>query len=274
MDYKYLSYCSKEELKNLKSIVENSSVKDEKLLIDIDQMLEKQKILDYDFSSDNIPHYQKELEKKCNIIFNQLDFSKLFFFMTSFCEKGNGDDFSNPNVTCDLKKYYGQYVPMFRLLVEQPLFSRPKQSMCEGYIYLSQIDNMFKKNYYKEHYEGSYNILNYIKNYIYLMLSIDETANLDTIFQDYSAKKLLVENNLSNISSYLIKIRENTNLRSSLSNYGLSRNARKKCEKLTPSQEVLIDALAFGTTIDKIENKDYSDFQKILYLPRGKELKR
>ena len=275
MDYKYLNYCSPEELYGLKNIVENSSVKDINLLISINKLLEKQKEnLDYDFSSDNIPYYKKELEEKCDSILKQLDFSKIFFFMASFCEKGNGGSFCNPNVTYDLMKYYADSVAVFRNLAENSWGLRFELILYEEYIYLNQIDNMFKNDYYKQHYEGSYNMLNYIKNYIYFMLDKYGDIDLNNLYQEYCLKKSLIVKNLNDICDYLNQIRQNTNLRSSLSNYGLSRNAKKTSEQLTLSQTILVDALAFGTTVDKIEDKDYSDFRKILYLPRGKQLRK
>ena len=72
--------------------------------------------------------------------------------------------------------------------------------------------------------------------------------------------------------SYLCEIRNGTNLRLCIANAGLSKTANKTGEQFNVQQSLFIDALAFGTTLEKIENGDYEDYKKLLYLPKGKEL--
>lgn len=40
--------------------------------------------------------------------------------------------------------------------------------------------------------------------------------------------------------------------------------------QITFEQKIFIDAIAFGTTKEKLENKNYEDAKKLLYLPHQK----
>lgn len=138
--------------------------------------------------------------------------------------------------------------------------------------YIPNVDNIFKYDLFQGDFEGPYNMLNYIKNYIYYLLKQEKELTPKDVFSDYYEKRKLVTIKIRDISSYLCEIRNGTNLRLCIANAGLSRTANKTGEQFNIQQSLFIDALAFGTTLEKIENREYEDYKKLLYLPNGKEL--
>lgn len=268
MQYDFLKYLNKQELIELESILSGKT--DSKDLLN---RIKELSTSENNFSSCFIPHYSKELESKCNEILKTLSLNDLFFFATTFSEKGNSKVISNHNIfTKDTILNMEKYDIDGSLLerkVKYPwsfvsLYDRTDASS----ITFDKIDNMFKDSSYSKGYECAYNMFNYIKNYIYLLLSNNPNITREDVFLDFLERKYLVKMHFASICSYLCAIRNTANLRLCLSNAALSRNAIKTTPNFTLQQETFVEALAFGTTIEKIKNNDYEDYKKLLYLSK------
>lgn len=175
MKYDFLKHLNKSELAELESIILGKSDKQELLTI-INRLTQNNITLIGDFSSNYIPYYDSELEDKCNEALKTLSLNDFFFFATTFSEKGNtkkeGKDFNIfPEELLIKMSDYGINGQLLRKKVEYPWAWFSKFDDCDALsITFDKIDNMFKDNIFTEKYEGTYNMLNYIKNYIYYLL--------------------------------------------------------------------------------------------------------
>ena len=120
--------------------------------------------------------------------------------------------------------------------------------------------NSREKNIYD--YEATYNTLNYIRD---RFLTVGE----EELFKDYDEKRKVCELKLGDISRYFLDIKNGTKLRLSIGDTGLVRSANGTYNHLHPYQQTFIDAVAFGTDLEKIETGNYEDCKRLLYLPRS-----
>lgn len=273
MKYDFLKHLNKSELIELENIILGKSDNEE--LLSIINTLTTKNITQYsDFSSSYIPNYDSNLEDKCNEILKTLTLNDFLFFATSFTEKGNYIKGSStfeyfPDEILDKMSDYGIDKYLFKRKVEFPYhWAGPFNKYDASSITFDKIDNMFKDDIFYEKYHGAYNMFNYIKNYIYSLLKENPNITREDLFLDTVEKKYLVHIQLSDISSYLLEIRNDNGLKLCISNLALSRNAVKKTFNISPQQETFIECLAFGTTLDKIKNRDYENYKKLLYLPK------
>lgn len=149
--------------------------------------------------------------------------------------------------------------------------SKEMKDELEKLRYFSYLDNFFKDEEMIKKYEGVFNTYMYIREYIFARLSEDQTFSKDNVFDDFDEKAQIVIDNFKDISSYLLSVRESINgLRLSFGNTKIAYNSRKDDKEFTDYQKLFINGLAFGTTKEKLENGDYTDLARIIYLPKNK----
>lgn len=276
MKYKFLNHMHRKELEELKNIILGIQSSQE-LLDQIESNLRTTDIKNgnYNFTSSYIPNYDRKLDKYCTEVLSQIKVNDLSFFLESFKNKGN-THYAYPSIY--FYKEFEDKIILNNLTILLDLVSSVHQ--CYKYnlsypdiLYFDKVDDIFKINLFQEDFEGPYNMLNYIKSYIYSLLKQKKEVTAEDIFLNYSEKKRLVTIQLKDISSYLYEIRNGTNLRLCIHNMGLSRMVNKTGDQLSLRQSLYVDALAFGTTLEKIEDKNYEDYQKLLYLPSGKSIR-
>lgn len=149
--------------------------------------------------------------------------------------------------------------------------SKEMKDELEKLRYFSYLDNFFKNEEMIRKYEGVFNTYMYIREYIFSQLSASQTFTKDNLFDDFDEKTQIVIDNFKDISSYLLSIRESINgLRLSFGNTKIAYNSRKDDKEFTDYQKLFINGLAFGTTKEKLENGNYTDLSRIIYLPKNK----
>lgn len=243
MDYKFLSRLDKGQLEQFRNIL----CDDESRQDLIDYVNKKISIIKdvsrVNFSSDRMPYHKEENENGCLQLLQQLSVADFKFLQDTFSVSG-------ANRKCDLD--WGKVVG-----IQTVSFGVPGL--------LSTLEEFYKdpKNVYD--YEGVYNTLNYIKNYIYYCL--DEKSSID-IFEDYDEKVKLVTERFPAIAKYLYDIMSGTKLQLSIGNNGLYGAISKDGKSFTNNQYKIVEAVAFGTDLKKLEREDYTDSKRLLFLPR------
>ena len=111
-------------------------------------------------------------------------------------------------------------------------------------------------------YESTYNTLHYIRDRFY-------KVGQDSLFKDYEAKKKICELRLGDISKYCLGIKNGTKLKLSIGDTGLVRSANGTYSHIHPYQQTFIEAVAFGTDLEKLEAGNYEDCKRLLYLPKS-----
>lgn len=285
MEYKFLEELTYKELKELESVLleenkrkefmgEIEKIKNRK--IEIARIYEKNSVNPI-FNSNSVPNYDSRLENKCSKVLENILVNELPFFLGSMRSPRNTmfSDFYH------IEKHYESQAKVnddLRLLLQISsylyFYYRDKEIILPSEtLRLKKVDDIFKNNpTLQGELIGPYNMLNYIKDYIYSLLKQNPNIDREDVFKDYSEKKELVNLRLRDISSYLLEIRNGTNLKLCICNLSLSKNAEKVSKYNTADQDLFIDTLAFGTTLEKIENRNYEDYQKLFYLPQGKKL--
>lgn len=139
---------------------------------------------------------------------------------------------------------------------------------------LAYLDEFFKDINNCLAFQGSFTTYKYVKDYLKAIL-IEEKEDADNntlVYKDLKAKINIVTENLIPIANELLTLRNSIpNSRISVCNQGLRRTAKKiPGSQITFEQQVFINAIAFGTTLEKLKNKDYEAAKKMLYLPYQK----
>ena len=111
-------------------------------------------------------------------------------------------------------------------------------------------------------YEGTYNALNYIRDRFY-------SVGSDSLFQDLDEKRRICELKLGDISRYVLEIKNGTKLKLSVGDVGLIRSAHGTYRDLHPYQRTFIDAVAFGSDLEKLKEDNFEDCKRLLFLPRS-----
>lgn len=141
---------------------------------------------------------------------------------------------------------------------------------------LAYLDELFKNIDNVLAYQGSYTAYQYVKRRLKEVLIEESTlSDNDLIFKDYHQKLELVLTNLSTIASYLLSIREQIpDSRLAICNQGLSRTAKKVAGTgITFDQKVFANGIAFGTTLEKLQDGNYEDAKSLIYIPHQRLLK-
>ena len=136
---------------------------------------------------------------------------------------------------------------------------------------LGHLDKIFQSEQNRLDYQGTYAAFQYVKKHIgeRLTAATEETEN-ELVWKDFDKKKIIVTEDLAPIASYILTQRNQIpGARVFVNNGGLSRTTKKKKEcSPTYVQKRLIDAIAFGTTIEKLQQQNYEDTKQLIYLPK------
>lgn len=120
-------------------------------------------------------------------------------------------------------------------------------------------------------YESVFNTYMYIREYIFSQLKENESFTKDNVFDDIDEKTQIIIDNFRDICSYLLSVREVIDgLRLFFGDTKIAYNSKKEDKEFTEYQRTFINGLAFGTTKEKLENGDYTDLSRIIYLPKNK----
>ena len=139
---------------------------------------------------------------------------------------------------------------------------------------LSYLEEFFKNNRNIYSYQGSFNTFLYVTNRLNNILTDANINDYEIINRNWEEKKNYIEKHLSEIARFLLDYRESVEgARLSVGNQGLLRTSKKVSENLTLNQMILSDAINFGTTLEKLESKDYSDSLGLIYIPVKKTSK-
>ena len=136
---------------------------------------------------------------------------------------------------------------------------------------LGHLDKIFQNEQNRLDYQGTYAAFQYVKKHIWESLSINtEEKEEELVWKNFDQKKILVTENLAPIAAYvLIHRNQIPKARVFINNGGLSRTAqKKKGSPPTYVQERFIDAIAFGTTLEKLQQQNYEDSKQLIYLPK------
>lgn len=247
---KSISSYSLSELMNIKMIIEDEELK-KRLYREIEKR-NQNKINLEKYNSDRLPEFYEHYSNQCLDLLSKLSFVDVKFLInSSICDAGNncGGDFMS-----NLWKIF--------------------QS---GYYNIRIFDDYFTQNPDKiYYYEGFYNTLNYMKTYISTMLYLGNPIETkQDLFSDFDKKRQLVTENLRNVSEYLLDLRNQiVDSRLSVGNQALSKNACKSGTNITYHQNIFINSIAFGSTLEKLEDKNYEEATRLLFVPKCKTLKK
>lgn len=267
MDYDFVNNLNDEQLEFLKNVLTDHNLGNS-FLKTIDRTIfaraDMKETLNL-FEVEAIPYYDENLEDKCLSVLSRLCIGNFYFFTRSFYEFGNnGKRFweldSETNEALDiLEECFGVEHRRISAAFQYP-------DMYGFDMYLSAFENFFAEESMRGKYNNSFNIYNYIKSYIYQCLRKNPTGTDIGVFNCYGHKQLIVERDLRKIASYLISVRGDDK-RCSIANAGLSKTAQKVSGELTFHQQRLVEAIAFGTTLEKLNAGNYEDSKKLIYLP-------
>ena len=247
MEYKFLEELTYKELKELESVLLEENKRKEFMEEIKNRKIEIARIIPV-FNSDSVPNYDSRLENKCSKVLENILVNELPFFLGSMRSPRN-TMFSN---FYDIEEHYESQAKVnddLRLLLQissHLYFYYRNNILPSETLRLKKVDDIFKNNpTLQGELIGPYNMLNYIKDYIYSLLKQNPNIDREDVFKDYSEKKELVNLRLRDISSYLLEIRNGTNLKLCICNLSLSKNAEKVSKYNTADQDLFIDTLAF-----------------------------
>ena len=206
------------------------------------------------YTSDRLPNYQEQYRNLCNMLLMEqtvLDYK--FLFCEGFNASGNNmcGDFSNilPDYNTNYRFYY-------------------KWNYNLGYITLLFQDDKLKRDY-----EGTYNTLNYLINAIYKEIDFYDgrISSKERLFTDIVLRREAVEDNFLKIVEYLWQTRKSIpNSRLSVGNHGLTKNRSKSGDSLSITQQLFIDAIAYGCTLNELEDNNFEGAKRLIYVPHNK----
>lgn len=141
---------------------------------------------------------------------------------------------------------------------------------------LAYLDEFFKNIDNCLNYQGSYTTYKYVKNYLKEVL-VENSKEIDEklVYNNLNVKLQLAKENIVKIANELLTLRESIpNSRISVCNQGLKKTSKKVPNSpITFDQQIFISAIAFGTTLEKLEKENYEDAKQLLYIPYQKILK-
>lgn len=251
MNYAFIKKLNKKELEKLCSeLVIKSDSDSIELLRYVKERLRSIEQINkglVNFSSDRIPYYDKENEERC---YQLLD--GLFVFDFPFLKR----TFYHPVAN------RARQIPLDKILL-----CSEKVNLVDEYgdLSLTDLERFFESSFNIYYHEGTYNILNYIKNYVYRVLSEDTGYGINDLFFQYEEKVLAATDRLNEITEFLRDTKAGTNLCLSFGNRGLNTISTGT---VSFAQKTLIEAVAFGTSLEQLEQGDFEDCKRLLFLPR------
>lgn len=268
-EYKNSTKASRQELANYKEIAKEKIIKIIKKDVDtstntprLQNFLENTKISDLDFLFRSLNHMRGNNEK------GTLTTEKLILLNEE---------------TKSISESYGitNEYQLFELILNHLYHKRTHPLLCEKEIVnawnrfrtLAYLDEFFKDINNCLDYQGSYTTYKYVKSYLKENLIEDsKESDYDLVYKNFNRKILLATENLVPIANELLVLRESIpNSRISVCNQGLKKATKKiPNSPITFDQQIFINAIAFGTTEEKLEAKNYEDAKKLLFLPHQK----
>lgn len=208
-----------------------------------------------DYTSNRLPNYQEQYRNLCNMLLMEqtiLDYK--FLFQEGFNAAGNNisGDFSYVLHTLQNTNYKYYY---------------------KWYHNLGYISLLFQDDKLKKEYEGTYNTLNYLINAIYKEIDFYDgrIPSKERIFTDITLRREAIEDNFLKIVEYLWQIRKSIpNSRLSVGNHGLTKNRNKSGDSFSITQQLFIDALAYGCTLNELEDNNFEGAKRLIYVPHDK----
>ena len=253
MGYKFLNSLNLDQLEELKVSLSSSDNGLKDLLDEIESVISIRTRIEngvIDFSSDRLSNYRKENEGRCIELLSELTLNDVPFLRGAFSAREVNR--MGPLLTARIDDNLSDN---FNLLTLNEFFSEPYTVFC---------------------YEGVYNSLNYVKNQIYYYLLNNSNVSKSELFDGMEYKMELTSKQLADIASYLYEIKKlSSQLKVSTGNAGIS-GTRKRSDKkdtLSSYQKRFVQAVAFGTTCEKLENGNYEDCKRLLFIPRSRERK-
>ncbi len=172
----------------------------------------------------------------------------------------------NPDIS---NLYFVEHYQVLRTPKESIL--REKEELVSNIAYL---ETFFQDERNILNYEGAYNTFNYIKEYLYECIEDEKSdeENKILVFQDFTKKQEIVKKDFITIAKELLNTRKSIpNAKLAVFNRGLSQAAKKTNNIFTPPQRCFIEIIAFGSTLEKLQNKDYSQAKKLIYTPQSRK---
>ena len=155
--------------------------------------------------------------------------------------------------------------PLFKNQIIRELYQKVQK--------LSYLDEVFRDQKNCMNYQGSYITFQYVKSYLEGVLVEDNLQlDADLVYRNYKKKIEIVTENLIPIAQQLLLSRDSIpGARIAVCNNSLTRIANKKPSSLiTYRQKMFIEAIAFGTTLEKLQSENYKDAKQLIYLPYKK----
>lgn len=291
--YDFLRTLNKEQLLGLREATDDAD-----LLLNINSLLKNEAVPSYE--SNRKIYITDEKEEEYESIAKSLKIDDLSFFRKLVFEgKGNNlgsygyynfiDDarllFDNEEVR-KLANFYGirRFIDFHEVYISGNTKVGSKQLVNIGtelknsdivknaldhIKYFSYLDEFFLNERNIKESEGTYNSYMFIKEYIYQLLNLYPDVTVDELFSDFDSKKDLVIEYFQEICTYLYTLRESIpNARLSAFNPKISFASKYRHEKLDKTYSLFADMLAFGTTLEKLQNKNFEDYQRIIYVPQ------
>lgn len=205
------------------------------------------------FRSDRLPDFNSDYLYKAKHLSLEFDVENLPFTWRSACFD------SNNNSKGDF--YIG-------------LFGSDKSDLDNKWRHnLGYMSLLFQDDELRKNYEGTYNVVNYMINGIYKELDRCD-GKIDSVEQllvDLPEKEEIVRDKFSDVADYLWTVRREVfESRSSIGNQGLTLNRNKTKKKLSTSQKALIEAVAYGCSLEELEKGNYEGAKRLIYVPYGK----
>lgn len=245
MQYRFLNQMKKKDLEEiLKCCDENSELKHR--VLDRLEYIRKIDEKEYDFSSDRMSDDFSLYSDECREIMKTITVSKFPFLVATL---------------------FGAKVNKMNALPQQ-------LSEYFGSMTLAELEDVLKLDTVTRNYEGTYNTLNYIKNYICGCLATNSDLVVEDLFSDYGRKIEIVTENLDDIANMICEVKGGTKLQFSVGNRGLMRTANGNYNGIHPYQKRIIEAVAFGNRLSELENGNYEGVKRLLYLPKGTKTKK
>ena len=154
------------------------------------------------------------------------------------------------------------------------MFGKDKSALDKKWMHnLGYLSLLFQDETLRRQYEGTYNVVNYMINGIYKELNRRSCSieTVDALLYELPEKEDLVKDKFSDVVDYLWTIRsEVPAARSSIGNHGLTMNKSKIKGKWTIPQKALIEAVAYGCTLDELDKGNYEGAKRLIYVPCDK----
>lgn len=207
-----------------------------------------------DYTSDRLPNYQEQYRNLCNmLLLEQEIFYYHFLHREGFNAAGNNNA--------------GDFLQILDHNIIYKKFGY-KWNYNLGYITLLFQDDKLKRDY-----EGTYNTLNYLINAIYKEIDFYDgrISSKERLFTDIVLRREAVEDNFLKIVEYLWQTRKSIpNSRLSVGNHGLTKNRSKSGDSLSITQQLFIDAIAYGCTLNELEDNNFEGAKRLIYVPHNK----